>query len=451
MKKRAIALLLGAAMVMGLTACGSSGSDTASPDAAADAESGVEAETAQDSAEGQASEASGDKVNLNFYIWSDEENYIRKVVDAYNAEQDAVQVTLNVVPESDYDDKLKVMLAGETDADLVDIRGVGQMSTYAKAGALLDITDKLAGSDIDTSVYGEMWDTSDYEGKYYALPTRTTCWALFYNADLISEAGMAAPGQMTWEEYVDYSAQLAEALSGKTAADGSPLKAGFWVNWIYHFYSVQHGVYANDENTEYIQASLELLNELMSNGSHYTFAEVSSGTYDYMTEFQNGHVALVPNGEWCVNMLMEAEANGQTDVNWEVAPMPVPEGVADGTSWGQFQYAAVTSTCKYPDEAFDFLTYLCGEEGSSIYSSTGMIHAYSSDEAKVSLAEASGKESTKFLFEADKIQEQPNVGNYGEFTTALGEHAQLYLLGETTIDECMSNLKTQCDEIRSKQ
>ncbi len=459
MKKRILALLLSATMVMGLAACGGSGSDSGSSggaaDSGADTGSKAEEETAQDSSseqgEANAPAASGDKVNLNFYIWSDEENYIRKVVDAYNEEQDGVQVTLNVVPESDYDDKLKVMLAGETDADLVDIRGVAQMSNYAMVGALLDITDRLEGSDIDTAAYGEMWNTSDYEGKFYALPTRTTCWELFYNADIISEAGMEAPGQMTWEEYVDYSSQLAQALSGKTAADGSPLKAGFWVNWIYHFYSVQHEVYANDENTEYIQASLELLNELMSNGSHYTFSEVSSGTYDYMTEFQNGHVALLPNGEWCVNMLMEAGAKGETDVNWEVAPMPVPEGVADGTSWGQFQYAAITSTCAHPDEAFDFLSYLCGSEGSSIYSSTGMIHAYSSEEAKKSLAEASGKESTHFLFEANKIQEQPNVGNYGEFTTALSENAQLYLLGEIDIDECMKNFKAQGDEIRSKQ
>ena len=457
MKKRVLALFLSAVMVAGLTACGGSGSDSGSSDSgaasssdeAADTGSGAEEEASQEQAESSA--ASGDQVNLNFYIWSDEENYIRKVVDAYNAEQDAVQITLNVVPESDYDDKLTVMLAGETDADLVDIRGVAQMSNYAKVGALLDITDRLEGSDIDTAVYGDMWASSDYEGKYYALPTRTTCWELFYNADIISEAGMEAPGQMTWEEYVDYSSQLAEALSGKAAADGTPLKAGFWVNWIYHFYSVQHEVYANDENTEYIQKSLELLNELMSNGSHYTFSEVSSGTYDYMTEFQNGHVALLPNGEWCVNMLMEAEANGETDVNWEVAPMPVPEGVADGTSWGQFQYAAITSTCAHPDEAFDFLSYLCGSEGSAIYSSTGMIHAYSSDEAKTSLAEASGKESTHFLFEANKIQEQPNVGNYGEFTTALGENAQLYMLGEISIEECMDNFKAQGDEIRSKE
>ena len=147
--------------------------------------------------------ASGEAVSLSFYIWSDEENYIRKVVDAYNAEHDNVNVELNVIASNDYDDKLKVMLAGDTDVDLVDIRGVAQMTQYAEQGSLLDITDRITESGLDTSKYGDMWATSDADGKYYVLPTRTTCWALFYNKDLLDEAGVEEPGQLTWEEYVD--------------------------------------------------------------------------------------------------------------------------------------------------------------------------------------------------------------------------------------------------------
>lgn len=438
--KKALALTLCAGMVVGLAACGSSSSTASTP---ASSTTGAPANT--DSA------ASGEKVSLSFYIWSDEENYISKVVDQYNASQDKVQVKLNTIASDDYDDKLKVMLAGDTDCDLVDIRGVAQMSTYASQGAILDISDRISASGLDTSNYGSMWDFSDYDGKYYVLPTRTTCWALFYNPDLLKEAGVEDPGQMTWEEYIDYSEKVAQGLDGKTAEDGTKVYAGYWVPWIYHFYSIQHGVYVDDTNTEYLQKSLEVLNTLYSNGSHYSFEDVNSGTYDYITEFENGHVALLPNGEWCVNMLMNAAAEGKTDVNWQVAPMPVPEGVEDGTSWGQFQYAAITSGCKHPDEAFDFLSYLCGEEGSAVYASTGMIHAYSSDSAEKALIDASGKDSTKVLFEAKKIQEQPNTSNYDEFVNAYKEEAQLYFLGEEDIDTAMSNFTTEADKLRSEE
>lgn len=438
--KRYLALALAAVTTAGLVAgCGSSSSS--SSDATAD--------TSTD-AQGSKASSSGETVTLSFYIWNDEENYIRKVVDEYNASHDNVQVELSVIASDDYDDKLKVMLAGDTDVDLVDIRGVAQMTQFASQGALLDITDRIGESGLDTSRYGDMWEASDYDGNYYCLPTRTTCWALFYNKDLLDTAGVEEPGQMTWEEYIDYSQKVADGLAGVTAEDGTEVYAGYWVPWIYHFYSVQHGVYADDTNTEYIQKSLEILNTLYTNGTHYSYADVSSGVYDYITEFENGHIALLPNGEWCVNMLMNAAAEeGTVNFDWEVAPMPVPEGVEDGTSWGQFQYAAITSGCDHPEEAYDFLSYLCGEEGSAIYASTGMIHAYSSDNAKTALIEACGKDSASVLFDAKKIQEQPNTSNYSEFLNAMNEEAQLYFLGEEDIDTAMSNFQATADKLRN--
>lgn len=442
--KRYMALALAAMTTAGLMAgCGSSSSSTAET-------SGDASSQTQEAASTESASASGEAVTLSFYIWNDEENYIRKVVDAYNESHDNVQVDLSVIASDDYDDKLKVMLAGNTDVDLVDIRGVAQMTQYASQGALLDITDKITESGLDTSRYGDMWAASDYEGGYYSLPTRTTCWALFYNKDLLDAAGVEEPGQMTWEEYVDYSQKVADGLAGVTAEDGTEVYAGYWVPWVYHFYSIQHGVYADDTNTEYIQKSLEILNTLYSNGTHYSYADVSSGVYDYITEFENGHIALLPNGEWVVNMLMNAAAEeGTVNFDWEVAPMPVPEGVEAGTSWGQFQYAAITSGCAHPDEAYDFLQYLCGEEGSAIYASTGMIHAYSSDSAKDALIEASGKDSASVLFDAIKIQEQPNTSNYNEFLNAMNEEAQLYFLGEEDIDTAMSNFQATADKLRN--
>lgn len=439
--KRALAAVMTGILAGGMLAgCGSSASSDKDQTAAGSGSAAAQTDTA----------AADGAVDLSFYIWSDEENYISKVVDQYNSSQDKIHVTLTSIPSDSYDDKLKVLLAGQSDVDIVDIRGMAQATTYAAGDALLDLTDRIAASDLDTSKYGDMWANSTYNDKYYILPTRTTCWALIYNADLIKEAGLEEPGQLTWTEYQAYADKLRDFYDGKTAEDGTPIKAGYWVPWIYVFDAVQHGSYANDTDTQYLQESIELLKSLYSDGSHYTYEDVSSGTYDYISEFENGHVALLPNGEWCVNMLMQAEAEGKTSVNWEVAPMPVPEGVEAGTSWGQFQFAGITATTKHPDEAFDFLKYLCGEEGSKIYASSGMIHAYSTDGAAQALKDASGKESVQVLFEAKKIQEQPTTEGYDQFLNAFNEQAQLYFLDEQDIDTTMTNFKDQADALRAE-
>ena len=441
--KRVLAAVMTGILAGGMLAgCGASASkDTATASDSAAAEK-TDSAAADSAAEGA--------VDLSFYIWSDEENYISKVVDQYNSSQDKIHVTLTSIPSDSYDDKLKVLLAGQSDVDIVDIRGMAQATTYAAGGALLDLTDRIANSDLDTSKYGDMWGNSTYNDKYYILPTRTTCWALLYNADMVKEAGLEEPGQLTWPEYKEYADKLRDFYDGKTAEDGTPIKGGYWVPWIYVFDAVQHGSYANDEDTQYLQESIELLKSLYTDGSHYSYEDVSSGTYDYISEFENGHVALLPNGEWCVNMLMQAQAEGKTDVNWEVAPMPVPEGVEAGTSWGQFQFAGITSSTKHPDEAFDFLKYLCGEPGAEVYASSGMIHAYSTDSAAQALKDASGKESVQVLFEAKKIQEQPTSEGYDQFLNAFNEQAQLYFLDEQDIDTTMANFKDQADALRAE-
>ena len=177
--KRALAAVMTGILAGGmLVGCGSSTSGDATT-ASGSGSATASADTAADGA-----------VDLSFYIWSDEENYISKVVDQYNSSQDKIHVTLTSIPNDSYDDKLKVLLAGQSDVDLVDIRGMAQATTYAAGGALLDLTDRIANSDLDTSKYGDMWENSTYNDKYYILPTRTTCWALLYNTDLIKEAGL---------------------------------------------------------------------------------------------------------------------------------------------------------------------------------------------------------------------------------------------------------------------
>ena len=103
-----------------------------------------------------------------------------------------------------------------------------------------------------------------------------------------------------------------------------------------------------------------------------------------------------------INMLLNDINAGKTDVSWEIAPMPIPDVVEPGTTWGQFQFAGITSTTKHPEESFDFLKYLCGPEGAAIYASTGMVHAYTDEGAEAAYKEAVGKDSVSVIFNAKR-------------------------------------------------
>lgn len=382
------------------------------------------------------------KTTLQFYIWSDEEPYIKDVVEQYNASQDAVEVVLNVIASDDYDDKMKVLLAGGADVDIFDIRGMAQVFTYVETDTLLKLDDYIAASDLVMENYGDMLSLSEVGGSYYALPARSTCWVLFYNADMFDAAGIEYPGQMTWDEYAELAVKLQEA----TGEYG-----GYWVPWIFPFASVQGGKWVDDPDTSLLQYSLELLNRVYNvDKSHMSYAEISATNADYIAEFEGGNAAMLPNGEWCVQMFMEDEAEGECDINWQIAPMPVAEGVEPGATWGQFQFMGINSKTAHPDECFDFLKYLCGDEGSAVYSKHGMIHAYAGQEALDAYKETVGKDCVSVFFDAKKVCEQPNHGGYAEVLAAFNEQAQLYLLGEKSIEDTMADFIAQRDAILAK-
>lgn len=382
------------------------------------------------------------KTSLQFYIWSDEEPYIRDVVDQYNASQDAVEVVLNVIASDEYDDKMKVLMAGGADVDIFDIRGMAQVFTYVETDTLLKLDDYIAASDLVMENYGDMLSLSEVDGSYYALPARSTCWVLFYNADMFDAAGIEYPGQMTWDEYADLAVKLQEA----TGEYG-----GYWVPWIFPFASVQAGKWVDDEDTSLMQYSLELLNRVYNvDKSHMSYAEISATNADYIAEFENGNAAMLPNGEWCVQMFMDDEAEGECDINWQIAPMPVADGVEPGATWGQFQFMGINAKTAHPDECFDFLKYLCGDEGSAIYSKHGMIHAYAGQEALDAYKETVGKDCVSVFFDAKKVCEQPNHAGYAEVLSAFNEQAQLYLLGEKSIEDTMADFVAQRADILAK-
>ena len=434
--KRVLAMAVTAVMTCSLLAgCGNSTAGAGGSEPAGNTGDGTKQSAAADT-------GSGEKINLKFYIWSDEENYISKVVEQYNAQSDSVHVEMLSIANDSYDDKLKVMMAAGDEADIVDIRGLAQVTQYRETGSLLDLTDLVKNSELDISKYGAMWDSSYPDGQIFALPTRTTCWMLFYNPDLLEEAGVKMPEQLTWTEY----AQMAKKL---TKGDGPDKQwGGYWVDWHTQFIATQQGVYVNADDVSAVQESLEMLNQLYNvDKTHMSLGEMKATDTQYLADFENKRAALMPQGEWMINMLLNDTSAGKTDVNWEIAPMPIPDGVEPGTTWGQFQFAGVTSTTKHPGESFDFLKYLCGPEGAAIYASTGMVHAYTDEGAEAAYKEAVGKDSVSVIFNAKKVQESPASSNFDQILNIYKENSELYLLGEKTIEETMDNFLKQREEL----
>lgn len=373
---------------------------------------------------------------LDYYIWVDEETYVRKVVEAWNALQGREAVRLHVLENEAHEEWLE---AYEKDrgADILALRGNADVLKMQQRGQLLGLRDYLTKSELDVTAYGNLFHEITIENEYYALPTRSTCWALFYNKTLFDRAGLPYPEQMTWEEY--------EALAMKMSRQNGEerIYGGIIPPWIYHFSSIQQGYYLLDDNTAPLFESLAFLNRIYSSGSHVPFAAIKDRGDDCRYEFEKGNIAMMLNGEWMVNMFLEDEAAGLTVPEWGIAPAPVPEGVEEGTTVGMYQYVGITASCPAPEEAFAFLEFSCGELGAQIYAQDAIIPAYSNDTIKEIYREASGTETANVFFEAKRVQEQPMWEGYHILLNQFKECAERYLDGELSLAKAQSQFEAR--------
>lgn len=383
-----------------------------------------------------------DTVVLDYYIWSDEKSYIEPVISAYCALYTNVTINLHVIDPLTYEKEIQTLLSSDTKIDLLGVKGISQLVQVHNQGQLLDLTSYIKKDDMEVTAYGSMFNDIAVDGRYYGIPTRSTCWFLLYNKDLFDQADIDYPEQMTWEEYRKLSIAL-------TKGEGNDkIYGGYWVPWCYNFAALQQSSYLIDDDLTYTRESLELLNKFYNEDkSHFAYSTVIGQDTRYRTEFEKGSIAMMPQGEWIINMLLEDHLKGLTDVNWDIAPMPVFEGQDPGITWGQYQFVSIATDTDYPKEAFNFVQFLCGEEGARIYAQNGIIHAYSNEEIKQIYLNSVGKTSASIFFETKRVQEQLALPGYEEVTEAFKQCAKQYLLGDSTIDEAMASFEKMRNEI----
>lgn len=390
--------------------------------------------------------STSDKVELSFYTWQDESIYITEVCDAFNALHSNIQVTPHFLANSNYEVLLQEALSRpENDIDLFDTKGVSWLVELYNKNYISDITNyvhsDIQGGEIDISGYGTMFNNICYDDMYLGMPMRSTCWVLYYNRDIFDKAGLSYPGQLTWDEYRALAREL-------TSGEGEDkVYGGYFVSWIPNLLALQHGSYLTDDDLTYSKESLEFINDVYrADDSHVSFEmikEQDNNSNNGYKRFEEGHIAMCPQGEWMINIMQ----NDNADVNWDIAPLPVDEGVTNGTTTGEYQFISMVAKCDHPDEAYEFISFLCGEQGASILAQNAIIPAYSDENVMDKYINATGHESVHYFFDNKKYTEQLPISGYNETLTSFSDNAEKYLSGEISIDEAMESFENERQKI----
>lgn len=431
-----ISMLLLCTLLIGVFATGCEPKDNISDSTENNVDNNSTANKDEDSSSGN------ETVTITYYDTSDGETIANKMVENFNNDSEDVKVDLQIIPNDSYDDKVQVLLSGGSKVDVFYIRTPGQANEFAQNGALADITEMVANSDLDLANYGNLLESIKINDRYYSLPRSKSGWMLFYNKDIFDKEGIEYPGQMTWDEYADIAKKL-------TKGEGNDKQwGGYYPTWIMNIMAIQADEYLIDDDLTQTQKSLELLNRMYNtDNSHMSVADMTATSSNPVPEFESGNVALLPQGDWTIAMLNEDEEAGKSDVNWDIAPMPVFDDVEAGTTAGGFSTVGISANSKNIEESFKFIEYFCGAEGADIMASVACCPAYATDAGADIYIKATGKESAKTLFESKIVLEQPAHPKYNKILESFTQNAELYLLGEKSIEETMDTFKSERENI----
>lgn len=190
-KKKATVFMAVMALAAGLTAgCGSGA------DAGKDAQKTPDAEAKTDGEDaGQGEQASDAQEVTVWYYWENEGHQLvlNEVIQDYNASQDNYEVTAKYVPFADFKKQLSIGASADELPDIA-ILDSPDHASYVEMGIFEDLTGKF---NVDNYYEGTV-NSCTVDGKLYGVPLGANCLALYYNEDMLNEAGCKAP--QTWDE-----------------------------------------------------------------------------------------------------------------------------------------------------------------------------------------------------------------------------------------------------------
>ncbi|RKD30209.1 ABC transporter substrate-binding protein [Lacrimispora algidixylanolytica] len=311
MKKKVISFFLAMALgAVSLTGCSSSGSSSTGSQKTENKGTGdTTGQVASTTKEAVASSKGEKKAVTLWYYWETvkHQEILGQEINKFNESQDQLTVEAKYVPFADFKKQLSIGASAAELPDIVIIDGPDHAS-YASMGIFADLTGK-----VDVSQYYDGPIAScTLEGKLFGVPFGSNCLSLYYNEDMLKEAGQKVPE--TWDELKTTAKALTKENVSGFAFSGVQNEEGTFnfMPWLWS--TGDDSLAINNENG--IKA-LSFVGDLVKEGC--MSKEVINWTQgDVMNQFISGNVAMMINGPWQVPTIRQQAPN----LKWNVALIP---------------------------------------------------------------------------------------------------------------------------------
>jgi multiple sugar transport system substrate-binding protein len=228
-------------------------------------------------------------------------------------QQNGVTIEREAVPGSSLIAKVLQQASSKTLPDVLMLDNP-DLQQIAATGALSPIDDYgLSANGYAPGVVS----ASTYQGKVYGLQPVTNTIGLFYNKDILAQAGVQPP--TTWDEL---KAAAKKLTSGNRYGIAFTATADYEGTWQFLPFMWTAGGDEKDIATPQTAQALQLWVDLVSSGSA-SKSVVTWGQADVNEQFVAGNAAMMINGPWQFPVLAKNPA-----LHYAVVPIPGPQAGA---------------------------------------------------------------------------------------------------------------------------
>lgn len=277
-------------------------------------------------------------------------------------EETGIEIELLSEAYDNMHNKIMTMVAGGSQLDIVSLDTVWP-AEFANSELILPLDDYL-DDDFGSQFVDIAWDQLRYDGKQYGIPTGNDAKWLYYNKEILEEAGYSEPPS-TWDELTEMSLDMQEkGLVKYGMALGASQSEGLTCDFTSLLYGFGGQYRENDAeasgewqlDSESAVAAVNWLKESLQNG----VLDPASITYtdrNVMNTFMAGDVAFVTgwSSYWTTtNSEEESAVAGKVGMTM----LPGSENAVSGSVAGGGGFAVVSTTAS-EKWAVEFLKLLC--------------------------------------------------------------------------------------------
>jgi multiple sugar transport system substrate-binding protein len=266
-----------------------------------------------------------------------------------------------------FDPNLINAIKGGNPPDVALPFGPDYVAQYCTSGLWQDLTPYMERDNVSIDQFAKAAVTyTNFDGKQCALPSLTDAYGLYYNKDLLANAGITSPPK-TMTELMDDAKKLTVRNP-----DGSIKVAGFvplnqWEELGPSDLGRAWGAQWLDSNgdpqlstdpgwTSAFEWQKQLIDWYGYDNIEKFFATYTNAEFNANNAFQTGKVAMTFDGEWRTAFI----ARGNPKLHYDTAPFPVADDHPDLYGSGRVGGTVVgmPKGAKHPDEAWLLVKYL---------------------------------------------------------------------------------------------